>query len=74
MANEKLKKTIFQLKLDGTYDSIIRHAYMMGYVQGHKFGKTMGNIIPSDLEKAFDEYEKEYQSVLYADEEGQKPT
>jgi hypothetical protein len=71
---DKLKKHIFQLKLDGSYDAIVRHAYMVGYAQGHKKGaETMRNqkralLMHSDLEDAFAEYAKEYDDVLHADE------
>lgn len=64
------KKAVFQLKLDGTFDAIIRHAFMHGYVGGHKFGKHFGNLLPSDIEKAF----VEYKEVIENDMKGQKPT
>lgn len=70
MAKDNLKKAIFQLKLSGAWDIILRHAYMNGYIDGHQFGKTMGTVLPSDLEAAY----KEYQEILEEDIEGQKPT
>ena len=64
-----VKKTIFRMKLDGTYDPVLRQAYMMGYIEGHEFGQTMGTIVPSDLEKAYDEYKYWLEAQI-----GEKPT
>jgi hypothetical protein len=55
---EAFRKSIFRLKLDGTHEPIFRMAYMMGYMQGHEFGKLMGTIEASDLDCAFVEFKK----------------
>ncbi len=67
---DSIKKAVFQLKLSGALDLIVEHAYAHGFVQGHEFGKTMGQVIPADLEEALREYKK----ILEKDMKGEKPT
>lgn len=67
---EAFRKSIFKLKLDGTHDTILRMVYMMGYVEGHEFGKLMGNLIADDLEKAY----VEFADWLDNQCKGEKPT
>jgi hypothetical protein len=55
---ESFKKTIFRLKLEGSFDTVMSLAYKLGYAEGHEFGKTMGQLIADDLDSAYDEYKK----------------
>ena len=58
------KKAIFQLKLDGTFDALVKHAYSYGFVSGHKFGKHFGNLEPGDIEEAFVDYKKKLEEDM----------
>lgn len=53
---EAFRKSIFRLKLDGTYDALFRVIYLMGFTEGHEFGKLMGTVITEDLEEAYAEF------------------
>lgn len=58
------KKAIFQLKLDGTFDALVKHAYSHGFVSGHKFGKHFGNLESGDIEEAFVDYKKKLEEDM----------
>ena len=53
---EAFKKSLFRLKLDGTYEPVLRMAYMMGYVNGHNFGS--GNLSAATMDEEFDHFKR----------------